>query len=100
MLHRSIPPAKPPITPIPIPSLSIRTSSGAFKVHSLPSGRLPSSRCIRSALLQNMQLRTNALRGAPDTALRLIVIDLQAEARVTSVAISLTFDPGLAQDVF
>ncbi len=33
-------------------------------------GRLPSSRCIRSAPPESMQLRTLASRGAPDTALR------------------------------
>jgi hypothetical protein len=55
-------------------SQPLKHSSDPFKVHrpwfSQP-GRLPSSRCIRSAPPESMQQRTVGTRGAPDTALRL-----------------------------
>ena len=40
---------KPRIVPVPAPCLTLSTCATPFKVHSLPWGQLPSSRCIRSA---------------------------------------------------
>jgi hypothetical protein len=50
---------------------SLRTGSAPFKIHSPPWGRLPSSRCIRSALYEGVQTRA-FVQGAPDRALRLL----------------------------
>src|ERR1700723_2758653 len=48
---------------------SLCTRSDPFKLHSLPWGRLPSSRCIRSAPRDHATAHCCVL-GAPDTALR------------------------------
>ena len=53
---------------VPDPSAPAQAHS---KYIGFRGGRLPSSRCIRSAPSESMQLRTVAWRGAPDTALRL-----------------------------
>jgi hypothetical protein len=39
---------------------NLLTRADSFKVHSPTPGRLPSSRCIRSALAESMRLRTVA----------------------------------------
>ena len=57
-----------------------RPPSAPFKIHRLPCGRLPSSRCIRSALAKRMRTRT-VRAGAPDTALRHIRTDLLGPSR-------------------
>ena len=50
-----------PAQPATVIQRTPRPSSDRFKVHRfLPAGRLPSSRCIRSALSKIMQLRTLA----------------------------------------
>ena len=59
------------IMPCTMTSSSLRTRPDPFKIHSPPWGRLPSSRCIRSALYEGVQTRAS-VQGAPDTALRRI----------------------------
>ncbi len=49
MIHAAISTSNWRILSCTVTSLSLCTPSAAFKVHSLPWGRLPSSRCIRSA---------------------------------------------------
>src|SRR5664279_4196744 len=57
-LRRSNRTSKRQIIPITAACLNLCTRSAPFKVHSLPSGRLPSSRCIRSARPRIMRLPT------------------------------------------
>ena len=64
-----VPESNRQIVPITATSSTHRTLPAPFKVHRLPCGRLPSSRCIRSALPKRMRIQT-VRAGAPDTALR------------------------------
>jgi hypothetical protein len=52
--------SKRQIVPITASSYTHQTRSAPFKIHSLPCGRLPSSRCIRSALPKRIRTRTVA----------------------------------------
>jgi len=56
MLLRSLRTSKPQILPSTASASTLCTRSAPFKVHSLPLGRLPSSRCIRSARSCNCEL--------------------------------------------
>jgi len=68
---RSIWPSKLQLQTVQASPFTHRAPSAPFKVHRLPCGRLPSSRCIRSALSETIKTRA-VLAGAPDTALRLL----------------------------
>ena len=68
------------IIPIKAPCLNLCTRSGPFRVHSLPTGRLPSSRCIRSAPQEHLDSTTCHEMDASDTALRLPGTNLRSRA--------------------
>jgi hypothetical protein len=82
----SVPHSTEWIMPRTMTSSSLRNRPAPFKIHSPPWGRLPSSRCIRSALYEGVQTRA-FVQGAPDTALRLIRTDSAGNGCVANVLV-------------